>query len=266
MDMKQEEITTLHDLNLDKAKLVQAIGELADYRPVSVVMPMLYSEIKSDALKNITNELNKCTYLHQIIIPLAANNEEEFMQVKRFFKQLKIPNLIMWCNGPNIENLLNSLRSEGLNLNKYRGKGQMYGSLSALQPYRIMPLLYMMLTYNLIQKSYRQNYYILFSSQNLISNSIKVIMPGSTSNAPLCMGAYSVFSFNLFFAPLSISLELNLNLFVSSARFDIQYQASLLSLATYPLIWMSLEAGELNLALWQKCIEMLHENESVRPT
>jgi len=124
MDMKQEEITTLHDLNLDKEKLMNAVSELADYRPVAVVMPMLYSEIKSEALLNITKKLNKCTYLNQVVIPLAAKNQEEFDHVKRFFKQLNIPNLVMWCNGPKIENLLNSLRSEGLNLNKYRGKGR----------------------------------------------------------------------------------------------------------------------------------------------
>lgn len=124
MDMKQEEITTLHDLNLDKQKLMNAVNELADYRSVAVVMPMLYSEIKSEALLNITKKLNKCTYLNQVVIPLAAKNKEEFDHVKRFFKQLNIPNLIMWCNGPQIENLLNSLRSEGLNLNKYRGKGR----------------------------------------------------------------------------------------------------------------------------------------------
>lgn len=124
MDMKQEEITTLHDLNLDKEKLMNAVKELADYRPVAVVMPMLYSEIKSEALLNIIKKLNKCTYLNQVIIPLAAKNKEEFDHVKRFFKQLNIPNLVMWCNGPKIENLLNSLRSEGLNLNKYRGKGR----------------------------------------------------------------------------------------------------------------------------------------------
>ena len=124
MDMKQEEITTLHDLNLDKQKLMNAVNELANYRPVAVVMPMLYSEIKSEALQNITKKLNKCTYLNQVVIPLAAKNKEEFDHVKRFFQQLTIPHLIMWCNGPQIENLLNSLRSEGLNLNKYRGKGR----------------------------------------------------------------------------------------------------------------------------------------------
>ena len=48
MDMKQEEITTLHDLHLDKEKLMKNISDVAAVRPVSVVLPMLYIEIKSD--------------------------------------------------------------------------------------------------------------------------------------------------------------------------------------------------------------------------
>ena len=124
MDMKQEEITTLHDLNLDKDKLMKNISDISIERPVSVVMPMLYSEIKSDALVNIVQQLNKCTYLKEVIIPLAAKNEEEFNHVKLFFRKLNISNLIMWCNGPKIVNLLTQLKSEGLNLTKYVGKGR----------------------------------------------------------------------------------------------------------------------------------------------
>jgi glucosyl-3-phosphoglycerate synthase len=37
---------------------------------------------------------------------------------------MKIPKLIMWCNGPKIENLLTEFTSEGLNISKYRGKGR----------------------------------------------------------------------------------------------------------------------------------------------
>ena len=122
--MKQEEITTLHDLNLDKEKLMKNISDVANERPVSIILPMLYSEIKSDALANIVKQLNKCTYLKEVIVPLAAKKEEEFIHVKRFFKKLEIPKLVMWCNGPKIENLLTSLKSEGLNLSKYRGKGR----------------------------------------------------------------------------------------------------------------------------------------------
>ncbi|KYK34222.1 MAG: glucosyl-3-phosphoglycerate synthase [Thermoplasmatales archaeon SG8-52-3] len=124
MDIKQDEITTLHELCVDKNKLLKSVSDAACERPVSVIMPMLYREIKSDALKNILKGLNRCTYLNEIVIPLAAKNEREFRQVKRFFSDLKIPKLIMWCNGPRVDKLLNELKLEGLNLLKYSGKGR----------------------------------------------------------------------------------------------------------------------------------------------
>ena len=124
MDVKQEEITTLHQLCVDKKKLMKTVSDAAVERPVSVIMPMLYEEIKNDALENIIKNLNKCTYLNEIVIPLAAKNEKEFIQVKRFFKDLKVPKLIMWCNGPKIEKLLKGLKPQGINPLKYRGKGR----------------------------------------------------------------------------------------------------------------------------------------------
>ena len=124
MDIKQEEITTLHELCIDKKKLIKSVSDAAVERPVSIIMPMLYSEIKNDALGNISKQLNKCNYVKEIVIPLAAKNEKEFKQVKRFFSDLKIPKLIMWCDGPKIDKLLNELKNDGLNLLKYRGKGR----------------------------------------------------------------------------------------------------------------------------------------------
>ena len=124
MDIKQEEITTLHELCINKKKLIKSVSDAAVERPVSIIMPMLYSEIKNDALGNISKQLNKCNYVKEIVIPLAAKNEKEFKQVKRFFLDLKIPKLIMWCNGPKIEKLLDELKNDGLNLLKYRGKGR----------------------------------------------------------------------------------------------------------------------------------------------
>lgn len=124
MDFKQEEITTLHEVRVNKKKLMKSVQDAAVERPVSVVMPMLYREIKSQSLTNIRKHLSKCTYLKEVIIPLAANNEKEFRHVKRFFSELKIPKLVMWCNGPKIEALLNELKDEGINLLKYKGKGR----------------------------------------------------------------------------------------------------------------------------------------------
>ena len=122
--MKQEEITTLHDLNVDKKKLMKSVSDAAVERPVSVIMPMLYKEIKSEALGNILKNLNKCKYLNEIVIPLAAKDQKEFNHVKRFFNDLEVPHLIMWCNGPKTTKLLEGLKSEGINLLKYQGKGR----------------------------------------------------------------------------------------------------------------------------------------------
>jgi len=124
MDVKQEETTTLHELCVNKKKLMKSVRDAAAERPVSIVMPMLYREIKSHALGNIVMQLNKCDYVKEVIIPLAAKDEQEFKHVKQFFSELEIPKLVMWCNGPKIEKLLNELKAEGLNLLKYRGKGR----------------------------------------------------------------------------------------------------------------------------------------------
>jgi len=124
LDIKQEEITTLHELCIDKRKLMRSVTTVAEERPVSVILPMLYKEIKSDALKNIITGLNKCKYLNKVVIPLAAKNQREFEHVKIFFKKLQIPNIIMWCNGPKVEKLLNELRNDGIDLLKYHGKGR----------------------------------------------------------------------------------------------------------------------------------------------
>ena len=124
MDIKQDEITTLHDLCTDKKKLMRTVSDAAAERPVSVIMPMLYREIKNDALENIIKGLNKCTYINEVVIPLAAKDEKQFRQVKRFFKSLEVPKLVMWCNGPKVEEVLKELKGSGLDLLKYRGKGR----------------------------------------------------------------------------------------------------------------------------------------------
>lgn len=124
MDIRQDEITTFHDLKIDKEKLLKSVSDVSQVRPVSVILPMLYKEVKNDALENIVKGLNKCTYLNEVIVPLAAKDEKEFNHVKRFFKKLEIPKLIMWCNGPEITDLLNDLKKDEINLLKYRGKGR----------------------------------------------------------------------------------------------------------------------------------------------
>ncbi|MEF8879812.1 MAG: glucosyl-3-phosphoglycerate synthase [Candidatus Thermoplasmatota archaeon] len=124
MDIRQDEITTLHDLNVKNKKLLKSVREASEERPLSVIMPMLYKEINNDAIGNILQGLNKCDYLKEVIVPLAADSKKEFEHVKRFFDKLDIPNLIMWCNGPRITKLMTDLKKDEINLLKYSGKGR----------------------------------------------------------------------------------------------------------------------------------------------
>ncbi len=122
--MKQEEVTTLHDICVDGDKLIKIINEITSERPVSIIVPMLYKELKNKAIGNILKGLNKCTYVEEIVIALSAENKKEFEEVKRFFGKLKPKHLIIWCNGPRVTELLKDLKKDGINVLKYRGKGR----------------------------------------------------------------------------------------------------------------------------------------------
>ncbi|RLF28949.1 MAG: glucosyl-3-phosphoglycerate synthase, partial [Thermoplasmata archaeon] len=124
MDIKQEEIATLHELKISRERLIKELKEVTEERPVSIVIPMLYEEIKRDELKGIVGHLNKCDYISKVFISLAAKTEKEFKDVKKFFSSLKIPNLVIWCNGPKVKELLFELKEEGFDLIKHGGKGR----------------------------------------------------------------------------------------------------------------------------------------------
>ena len=124
MDIKQEEVTTLHDICVDNEELIKSIREVAVERPITIIMPMLYREIKNRAINNIVKGLNKCDYVEDILIPLSAENKEEFEKVKRFFSKLETKHYVIWCNGRKITKLLHELKEEGINVLKYKGKGR----------------------------------------------------------------------------------------------------------------------------------------------
>jgi glucosyl-3-phosphoglycerate synthase len=124
LDFTQEEITTLHEIHVQAKQLHKQIQEETIERPVSLVLPMLHTEARTKTLSNIITSLNKCTYLKEVIIPLAAPTEKDFKQVQRFFSKLSIPKLIIWCNSTKITKLLNYLETQGLNQLHCQGKGR----------------------------------------------------------------------------------------------------------------------------------------------
>ena len=41
MDIKQEEITTLHNLHIDNDRLMKIVSDVSIERPVSLIIPMI---------------------------------------------------------------------------------------------------------------------------------------------------------------------------------------------------------------------------------
>jgi glucosyl-3-phosphoglycerate synthase len=115
-------ITTLHDYGqeIDWQK-----EELASSgRSCSIVIPMLYSEIKKPALRNILENLNRCTYLDNIVVSLKAKNKDEYKNTINFFKKLKHPHLIIWNNSPLVAEILGELKKEEIEVSELSGKGR----------------------------------------------------------------------------------------------------------------------------------------------
>ncbi|HEB37040.1 MAG TPA: glucosyl-3-phosphoglycerate synthase [Thermoplasmatales archaeon] len=124
MDFKQDVITTLHDLQVDNKRLEREIKEYSEDRPLSVIVPMLYDDLKRESADRIIEKLNHCTYINEIIVALAAKNEKEYRETVRAFSRIDIPHLIVWCNGPSIRDVLMELKNEKLDILKYKGKGR----------------------------------------------------------------------------------------------------------------------------------------------
>ncbi len=124
MDFLQEEITTIHDFCFDTDKIEQKMNDLTLTRPVALIVPILYTEIKNEPLHNIVDQLNKCSYIKRVIIPLAADNWKEYFDVIEFFEFLKIPHMVIWCNGPRVENILENMKEKALDITSFKGKGK----------------------------------------------------------------------------------------------------------------------------------------------
>lgn len=124
MDFKQDIVTTLHDLQVDTKKLNKKLTEYSEERPISVIVPMLYDELRRETVHMIIEKMKHCTYLNEIIISLAANTEKEYREAFRSFSKLTVPHLIVWCNGPSIQEVLKELKEEQLDVLRFKGKGR----------------------------------------------------------------------------------------------------------------------------------------------
>jgi glucosyl-3-phosphoglycerate synthase len=108
-------ITTLH--NLSRRPVEELEKELMSFRkerPMSLVLPSLYSELEGPALKNIVGELARVPYLEQIVIGLDRADEAQYRHALEYFSELPQHVRVLWNDGPRLRALDLKLREQGL--------------------------------------------------------------------------------------------------------------------------------------------------------
>ena len=95
-------------------ELEEELLYFSKFRPITLILPSLFSELKGPALPRIIDEISKVKYLKNIVIGLDKANRNEFIEAKNFFKNLPQKHEILWNDGPNLKKLDNQLEKHNL--------------------------------------------------------------------------------------------------------------------------------------------------------
>jgi len=101
-------LPTLH--HLAETSLEEREGllkELSAERPIALVIPALYSELKGDALPSMLQHLSKVSYLSEVVFSMNGMTKRQHQHAKQFFarKLPKVQHSIIWNDGPGLQDL-----------------------------------------------------------------------------------------------------------------------------------------------------------------
>jgi glucosyl-3-phosphoglycerate synthase len=118
-------ITTFHSLGnmMTLDDLENSIRNFTPTRPMALLIPALYSEMKGPALPAIIEELKKADYITRIIISLDQANRDQFNQAKKFFSVLPQDLKIIWNDGPRLKSIMRMLEKHEISIGP-QGKGR----------------------------------------------------------------------------------------------------------------------------------------------
>ena len=120
-------ITTLHKLGTSSLERLELeLQNLVRIRPVTLVLPALYSEFESKAMPRIVEELAKVKYVQEIVLILAKATEKEFHKARAFMDPIPYDVKIIHNDGKRIQEIYDTIRRNGLDPGA-DGKGRSAG-------------------------------------------------------------------------------------------------------------------------------------------
>jgi glucosyl-3-phosphoglycerate synthase len=122
-------ITTLHRLGApDLGRLERQLLSYSRARPIALVLPCLFSELRGPGLKGIVDALRGVRYLRQVVVSLSGTRERaDYDEMRAFFDGVRTlsgePPILLWNDGPRVQHLFQRLSDEGLDTGS-NGKGR----------------------------------------------------------------------------------------------------------------------------------------------
>jgi len=117
-------IATLHKLRPDGTQRLESdLHQFKSHRPIGLVLPALYSEFQTPAMKRICDELREVDYLGRIVVAIGKCNRAEYERARSFFDGFAVPVTAIWMEDPRIQALIEMLQAEGIRIGEY-GKGR----------------------------------------------------------------------------------------------------------------------------------------------
>ncbi|MDR5859476.1 glycosyl transferase [Halomonas eurihalina] len=108
-------ITDFHNLTRRPVESLEAdLVRFARRRPMSLILPSLYSELEGPALERIIEEIAGAPYLDEVVIGLDRASHDQFQHARRFFSRLPQRHRILWNDGPRLRALDEELEARGL--------------------------------------------------------------------------------------------------------------------------------------------------------
>lgn len=104
-------VTTLHQLadpNFNDQQ--EQLKEYTKEKPITLVMPALYSEVEGPALPRILDHLEKVEFINEVVISMNGMNSDQFIKAKKFFSRLPQKHFIIWNDGPRVSEIYNELK------------------------------------------------------------------------------------------------------------------------------------------------------------
>jgi len=118
-------ITTLQNVsNIDLVSMEKELEKFSQRRNMVLLLPALYSEFETPAMKKILKELQGVKYLYKIILGLDRATKKQFEDVKKIMATLDVKVDVLWNDGPNMAELYKKFDDNGFRSTDIKGKGR----------------------------------------------------------------------------------------------------------------------------------------------